>query len=246
MQARTVDVAHSLSWFSCGWRIFMRSPGWWIVLALAFLILWRLLALVPLLGPLVGTLITPVLGGGLMYAAREADAGRAIELAHLVRGFQERERRNGLLALGGVALAGALTSAITVFVLVGGTMMTMRMADGSPAVAGPLAAFGMGMGLAWLVILAVELLVAMALVYAVPLVMLRDVAAGAAMRSSLIACLHNFLALLVFGVIYFFIALLASLPFLLGWIVLLPASVGMLYCSYKDLYEAGRPPTTGG
>ncbi len=238
MQARTVDVARGLAWFTCGWRVFMHSPGLWIALGLALFILWAVLALVPLLGPLVSALVTPVLGGGLLYAAREADSGRALDIAYLVQGFKERDRLNGLLALGAVALAAVAVSAIIFFVLVGGSMMAMMAAGGAHPK--HLAPFGMGVGLASLGNLAIELLVAMALVYAVPLVMFQGIPAGEAMRSSFFACLHNFLALLVFGVIYFFIALLASIPFLLGWIVLLPASVGMLYCSYKDLYEGGR------
>ena len=67
--------------------------------------------------------------------------------------------------------------------------------------------------------------------------MFRGVPAGQAMGSSLRANLRNVLPLLVFGVIYLFIAVLATLPLLLGWIVLLPVSAGMLYLSYKDLYE---------
>ena len=57
------------------------------------------------------------------------------------------------------------------------------------------------------------------------------------MGSSLRANLRNILPLLVSGVLYLFVAVLATLPLLLGWIVLLPVSVGMLYRSYKDLYE---------
>ncbi|MEK7797074.1 MAG: hypothetical protein AAB315_06440, partial [Pseudomonadota bacterium] len=94
-----------------------------------------------------------------------------------------------------------------------------------------------GMLLALPVVLGVQLLVALALIYAVPLVMFRGVPASQAMGSSLRANLRNILPLLVSGVLYLFVAVLATLPLLLGWLVLLPVSAGTLYRSYKDLYE---------
>jgi uncharacterized membrane protein len=237
MQAKTVDVGRSLTWFACGWRIFATSPGLWILFALVLALFWFLFALVPLIGPLAVALLTPVLGGGLLHAAREAQAGRPLEFGHLFLGFRESGRLNGLLALGGVSLAGAVLSGLVLFAFMGGSMMAAMHSGGlSPE---RLVWAGTGMGLGMLIVLLIELAVAMALVYAVPLVMFRALAPGEAMRSSFEACLRNFLALTVFGVIYFFLALLASLPLMLGWLVLLPVSVGMLYCSYLDLYEGG-------
>lgn len=232
MEARSVDVSRSLSWLACGWRLFMKSPGLWIVLGLIFIIIWLLLFSIPRLGMLVLTLVMPMLGAGFLYAAREVDEGRALRIAYLFQGMRERDRPAPLLSLGGVALAGALLSTLMVLILAGRPMMA---AGAWPPQAHGL---GVGMGLAILVALVVELLVVMALLYAVPLVMLRGVAAGQAIRSSFRACLRNFLPLVVFGAVLFVLAILASLPLMLGWLVLLPAAAGMFYCSYKDLYEA--------
>ncbi len=238
MEAKTADVSRGVAWFTGGWRLFMKNPGVWIVLGVIVLAILFVLALIPLLGQLLMALFTPVLAAGLLHAAREADAGRSLEFVQVFQGFREKERLTPLLALGGVALAGFILS-IVAAMLIGGPGMISAMLSGNPEMMRGAAA---GMMVALLAALTVQLLVAMALVYAVPLVMFGNAPASRALTSSFRACLRNVLPLTVFSVIYFFAALAASLPLLLGWIVLLPASAGMYYLSYKDLYEATASP----
>ena len=234
MEAKAVDVSRGIAWFSGGWRIFMKNPGLWIVLGIIVLAITVVLSIIPILGIFALSLVMPVLVAGLLYAAREADAGRALDVLHVFQGFRDKEKLTPLLSLGGLALAGLLASFALAFLLAGGSMVTMMLSGERPQMAA--GAMG-GFMLAGLVILVVELLVATAIVYAIPLVMFRGTPTGAAMRSSFNASLRNFLPLLVFGVVYLFAAIVAMLPLMLGWLVLLPASAGMLYLSYKDLYE---------
>jgi uncharacterized membrane protein len=236
METRAVTVADGIGWFSCGWRIFMRNPGLWIVLGLIFLAIVVVLSLIPFLGGLALALIGPVLMAGLLYAAREADAGRALDAMHVLQGFKEKDKVTPLLSLGGISVAAAVVSGIIVFALIGGSMMAASQGDGWPAHA---PAIGIGAMLGGLLILTIQLAVGMALIYATPLIMFHTVALGEALRSSFRACLRNWLPLTVFGILYLVLAILASMPFMLGWILLLPVSVGMLYCSYRDFYEAG-------
>jgi len=100
----------------------------------------------------------------------------------------------------------------------------------------PATGMPISMLLSLLVVLTVQLLVTMALFYATPLVMLKGARPGEAIRASFNGCLANVLPLFVFSLIYLALAILASLPLLMGWIVLLPATVGMVYCSFKDLF----------
>lgn len=239
MQARVVTVAEGIKWFACGWRIFMRNPGLWIVLGLLFIAVVVVLSLIPFLGALALALIAPVLTAGLLYGAREADAGRALDAMHVFQGFKEKDKVTPLLSLGGIAVAAAVVSGIIMFALVGGSMMAAMHGDAWPAHA---PGIGLGALLGALLILAIQLGVAMALLYAVPLVMFRALAVGEALRSSLRGCLRNWLALTVFGILYLVLAVAASVPLLLGWVILLPVSAGMLYCSYRDLYGADAEP----
>lgn len=234
MEAKTMDISRGIVWFSGGWRIFMKNPGLWVVLGIIMLAITVVLSIIPILGILALALVTPVLVAGLLYAAREADAGRTLDVLHLFQGFRDKEKLTPLLSLGGLALAGLLTSLALAFLVVGGSMVTMMLSGERPQMAA--GAMG-GFMFAGLIILVVGLLVATAIVYAIPLVMFHGTPAGAAMRSSFNASLRNFLPLLVFSVVYLFAAIVATLPLMLGWLVLLPASAGMLYLSYKDLYE---------
>ncbi len=232
MQAKTADVSRGIVWFTGGWRLFMKNPGVWVVLGVIFIASLFVLALIPLLGQLLMALFAPVLAAGLLHAAREADNDRTLEIPHVLQGFREKEKLTPLLSLGGVALAGLVLSVALAFAIGGASMvaaMTGRHEMGGGATIGVLVAL--------LAVLLVQLVVAMALAYAVPLVMFKGIPASQALGSSFKACLRNFLPLTVFGVIYLFVAVAATLPFFLGWIVLLPASAGMLYLSYKDLYE---------
>jgi uncharacterized membrane protein len=57
-----------------------------------------------------------------------------------------------------------------------------------------------------------------------------------AMKASFRGCLRNWLPFLVYGVIAFILALLATLPAGLGWLVLLPVLTGSVYAGYKDIF----------
>jgi len=61
-----------------------------------------------------------------------------------------------------------------------------------------------------------------------------------AMKRSLAACLYNWLAFLVYGAILLVLWFVASIPLLLGLLVLLPVLFCSIYASYKDVF--GAPP----
>jgi uncharacterized membrane protein len=56
------------------------------------------------------------------------------------------------------------------------------------------------------------------------------------MKASLAACLKNVVPFLVYGVLYIVAAIVASIPFGLGWIVLVPVLMLTVYVSYKDVF----------
>jgi hypothetical protein len=231
MDPKSVDIGRGVAWFSCGWRIFAKSPGLWIVLTVLLLVIVLVLVSIPF-GGFVLTLFTPVLAAGLLHGARELKAGRALELAHLFQGFRDQTKLSPLIALGAVALGAGIVSALIVAVFVGGTMMSMDMDD--PAY--NMMRFGTGGLIALLLIVTVHLAATALIYFAVPLVMFRGMPPGQAMASSVRACIRNVLPLFAFSVIYLVVAIVASIPLGLGWLVLVPWSVGMLYCSYEDIY----------
>ncbi len=97
---------------------------------------------------------------------------------------------------------------------------------------------GMGVGLfAMLVGFVLFMLVSTALWFAPALVVLRGVAPVDAMRLSFAASMKNIVPFLLWSIIYFIAAMIATIPFGLGWIVLVPVLMLTLYVSYKDVFS---------
>jgi uncharacterized membrane protein len=57
-----------------------------------------------------------------------------------------------------------------------------------------------------------------------------------AMKTSLRAFLRNIVPLTVYGAMLLPFALLASLPMMLGWLVLMPIVIASMYATYRDLF----------
>lgn len=67
--------------------------------------------------------------------------------------------------------------------------------------------------------------------------MLDNMAPVESIKTSFSACLKNILPLLVFGIIYFLLAIVAAIPILLGFLILIPVSILAMYCSYKSIFH---------
>ena len=76
----------------------------------------------------------------------------------------------------------------------------------------------------------------MAVWYASPLIVLNDLGVGDAMKGSVTGSLKNILPALVFGVCFFLLAILATIPLALGWLVLGPVLLASIYTGYRDIF----------
>jgi uncharacterized membrane protein len=77
----------------------------------------------------------------------------------------------------------------------------------------------------------------MAIWFAPALVMLGGLSPGAALKASFLGCLRNVVPFLVYGAIGIVLAIVASIPFGLGWLVLGPVTIASIYSSYCDVFE---------
>lgn len=234
MRAHVVEAAQGWTWYVCGWRFFTLNPGMWIALVVLAIIIAFVLNLIPFIGRLAYMLIAPAFYGGFLYAARELDRGSDVEIGHLFVGLSDPNLRGGMLSLGGISIAVSVVTMVIMLLSAGNAMLHMEaMAHGA-------APMGVSIGalLGILISLTVNLLVAMAFVYAVPLVMFDAVNPIDALKSSFEASWRNWLPLLVFGAIYIPLMIVAAIPLGLGLLVLLPVTSAALYCSYKSLYGA--------
>jgi uncharacterized membrane protein len=61
-----------------------------------------------------------------------------------------------------------------------------------------------------------------------------------AMKTSFSGCLKNLLPFLIYGVVMLGLAVLATLPIGLGWLILGPMIAASVYTSYRDIYLKPR------
>jgi uncharacterized membrane protein len=57
-----------------------------------------------------------------------------------------------------------------------------------------------------------------------------------AMKESFAGCLKNIMPFLIYGLVALVFAILAAIPFGLGWLLLGPVLIGSVYASYRDIY----------
>jgi len=230
---RGVDAGRGIGWWTEGWALFTRNAGMWVVLGLILLVITIVLAFIPFIGSLALALLFPVFWGGWMLAARKCESGGALEAADLFLGF--KDKLSSLVVIGALVLGAAIVVGIVLGVLGAGAIFGMFMGGGQGSAGG--AAFGFLTGLLVLVIgLGAGFLVGMALWFAPALVVFRDVPPLDAMKLSFGASLKNIVPFLLWFVIYLVASIVASIPFGLGFVVLLPVVMLTAYASYKDVF----------
>lgn len=226
-------ASHGWSWIAEGWELFKRQPGMWIGIVLIAFVIFVAAAMIPVVGGLATTLFGPVFAGGVMIGCKALDTGGELELGHLFAGF--KERTSTLVGVGALYLA-----AVVVVMLVVGLMMGVgfgAMMGGDPQA---MAAMGVTMLLAMLVMFALLLPAVMAIWLAAPLVVFHEHGAVEAMKGSFSGCLKNILPFLVYSVVMMVLAFFATLPLALGWLALGPVFAASVYTSYRDIYLKPR------
>lgn len=226
---RAVESARGWAWIREGFDYFRRQAGMWVVLAFIFFALVFGLQFVPGIGQIAVPLLMPALFGGLMTGCEIVRRGGELELAHLFGGF--RKNTGQLVLVGAIGLALSIAVALPVMLMTG--VAALALGSGSAASA---MAFGFGTILAALIGFALLIPINMALLFAPALVMLENQSATRAISQSFRGCLKNIVPFLLYGVIILVLAIVATIPALLGWVVLLPVGVCSLYAAYRDIY----------
>lgn len=215
-------------WWSAGWALFREATGLWIGMIVVLFVVSMILGMIPIVGFLL-YIVFPAITGGLMLGCRSLENGEGLNFGHLFAGFQ---KNFGQLALvGAIYLAGVLVIGLIVVVIgFGGSFGAAMMGSGGAAVTSVL--------LAVLIALALSIPLAMAIWFAPALVVLNDLAAVEAMKLSFRGCWRNMLPFLIFGIVGLALAIVATIPFGLGWLALGPTIVCATYVSYRDIFLA--------
>ena len=143
------------------------------------------------------------------------------------------ERFGPLVIVGLITLAISMAVFFGVFAVMGiGVFALFGGSTGADAAL----AMGTTVLLAVLIVAALLLPLAMATWFAPPLVLFHDMAPLEAMKTSFAGCLKNMLPFLIYGVVLFVAAIVATIPLGLGWLVLGPVLAASVYTAYRDLY----------
>lgn len=240
-EPRHLPAGYGASWWGEGWRVFAASPLVWLGLVVVLLVLMFLLVLIPVIGGIAQTLLMPVFGGGVMLGCHALARGEPLRLSHLFDGFGAG-RFGPLVIIGLVVLAAAIVLGLVVaavaFASIGiaGLTALAALTDPTQIDVGTLTSFGLSLLLVMLIGLIGASLIAMAYWFAPALVVLQGEEPIAAMRRSFGACWRNLGAFLVYGVIYIALAMVATIPFGLGWLVLAPMIAGSCYASWRTVF----------
>ena len=81
--ARHLDAGAGAAWWGESWRIFCAAPLPWIGILVVFIVLSIGLAMIPLVGSLASTVLTPVFAGGVMLGCQALAEGRTLSIGHL-------------------------------------------------------------------------------------------------------------------------------------------------------------------
>lgn len=149
-----------------------------------------------------------------------------------------------LVILGLISLAGYALMTLIAVGFIGGGLATGIVLDNAGQDITPEMIEGL-FGAGFMVLILVELMlwavILMAMFYAIPLVMLSRQDAWPAVQDSIAACWMNMLPLLVFGLIGLVLAVIAAIPFGLGFLILWPVMSCAVYASYREVFAEPAP-----
>lgn len=234
MKARTVSAGHGWLWIKQAFAIFKQSPLIWMALSVSVILIGAMLGMVPFVGSLIFQLIAPAFTAGLMIGCRAQQQGEALEIGHLFAGFKTHGSQ--LVTVGGIYLTGMLIIAAIVG-LIGGEPLIRAMTAGHPS-ADVVATTGVASMSILPILLGFLLLIPLLMAYwfSPALIVFGNMRPVDAMKASLAASLNNAAAFLVYGLVLFGLFILATLPLMLGFLVMIPLAFISYYTAFEDVF----------
>jgi hypothetical protein len=194
---RRASASQGAKWFFAGFRRVFQSPLPWTAIGainLLLLIVFVLLAMIPVLGSLISSLFYPVLAAGFIQAAANQDKGQ-LKVADLFAGFSQQ---TGQLFLTGALYIAMLLGAMTVVGIITLTLGISLPMSGARVMDQELLLLAL---LALLLFAALTLPAIMAIWFAPALIILAKTEAIEAIKLSFKACLRNVMAYLIYGLV---------------------------------------------
>ncbi len=249
MQLIEVPAKTGYVWFRQGIWLFRKNPLAFLTLFFTYLLAMMLISQIPVIGAFLPLAFIPGVAVGFMAACRDTIAGKPVFPTILIDGF----RSYGGVVAKRLILLGVLYIVAMALVLAGSALadggMLLRVMVGGTGME-PEAIANSDIPLAVLTAFAIYIPVAMLFWFSPVLTAWHDVPLAKAMFFSVVSCWRNRGAFVVFGALWFAMAITVSLGLsalmqALGaaeyaFVVLMPATIvvtTMLYCSFYATYR---------
>lgn len=234
MEARKVNIANGWLWIKQGYWLFKKSPVLWVVLATVGVTGLLGISTIPVIGDPLATLLFPILLAGYMVGCRALEHDEELELPHLFAGFHNNTSQ--LVTLGGISLISQMLI-LGVMMLTGGATLVSILMSGKP-VDNPeiLVQATVGAGIALMLGMVLFSMLLMSMQFAPMLVIFDKMSPVDALKTSLRACLRNILPLSLYGAMMLLFMIFATMPMMLGWLLLLPVMISSMYAIYRNLF----------
>jgi uncharacterized membrane protein len=178
--------------------------------------------------------VYPLLSAGLLLGCDAVRRGGRLEVGHIFAGFQHPHSAR-LLILGALSLAAGVVFGIIMVAIMGAGLGLAMLGGGQPTPE-QLAPFATTILLGVLVVTALSVPWMMAVWFAVPLIVFNGVGVADALKTSFFACLKNVLPFLIWGIAVLVLSIVATIPLLLGWLLLGPMLWASMYLIYRDVF----------
>jgi hypothetical protein len=233
MEPKQLEAKQGLQWIKTGYGLFIKAPLLWIVLLAICITVAVVLSAIPVIGETLLSLFIPVIMIGLMSGCYSLEKGGELKLAYLFIGFARHTSR--LIALGGIALCGQYLI-YGVMMMAGGEALVNLLKNEATVAPEIVQSIVADSGASPLIGFALFSLLMMSMQFAPMLVFFRNVPPIQALKLSLFAFTRNMGAMFVYGTAFMFLAFLASIPMMLGWLIVLPMMFTSLYASFCDIF----------
>lgn len=228
-------------WIKEGFALFMRSPLLWLVLLFVSLLGALLLVSIPLLGEPLVTVLTPAVVAGLMIGCQDLYKNEELEVKHLLAGFQHNASQ--LITLGGITMAGQYLIMGLMKGLGAGELVALMNSDTPIKDPEQLRLIIDQSGPAIIIGTTLFFTLMMCIQFAPMLVRLQNVHPLQAMYLSFMAFIVNVKPMLAYSGLFMALGILATLPMMLGWLLLGPLIFTSLYVAYTDIFPATAQAT---
>lgn len=230
LTVKQVPFLNAIEWTKAGFQLFRAFPAMWIILFVIYILIMVPVSMIPGIGSIASTLLAPIFAAGLMWGSKAISQGQELEINHLFAGFKKNTRQ--LVAVGAIYMLGLMI--IAMFVVMSLDRETvdamMQGQELNPVQAG-------AMMLPLLIAMFMLVPVLMAYWFAPVLAGLHGLTAIEAMKLSFSASLKNILPVLLYGVIFLLLLVLAIIPFGIGMVIVVPWMMTSLYASYADIFN---------